>query len=84
MLMLNHQVKIQKDAINWDEVLLLVQAGTEVIVMQGEHPLAKLMTPEPAPAKLVGERILGAHPGAWTSDDFDDPLPDEFWLGNDA
>ncbi|MBL8165181.1 MAG: DUF2281 domain-containing protein [Anaerolineae bacterium] len=31
------------------------------------------------------ERILGLHPGAiWTSDDFDDPLPDEFWLGEDA
>jgi hypothetical protein len=30
-------------------------------------------------------RILGLHPGAiWTSDDFDDPLPDEFWLGKDA
>jgi len=31
------------------------------------------------------ERIPNLHPGAiWTSDDFDDPLPDEFWLGEDA
>lgn len=30
-------------------------------------------------------RILGLHPGAiWTSEDFDDPLPDEFWLGEDT
>lgn len=30
-------------------------------------------------------RILGLHPGAFQpSDDFDDPLPDEFWLGEDA
>ena len=30
-------------------------------------------------------RILGLHRGAiWTSDDFDDPLPDEFWLGDDV
>ncbi len=30
-------------------------------------------------------RVLGLHPGAiWTSEDFDDPLPDEFWLGEDA
>lgn len=29
-------------------------------------------------------RILGLHPGAiWMSNDFDDPLPDEFWLGDD-
>lgn len=27
-------------------------------------------------------RILGLHAGTtWVSDDFDDPLPDEFWLG---
>ncbi len=30
-------------------------------------------------------RVFNLHPGAmWTSDDFDDPLPDEFWLGDDA
>lgn len=28
--------------------------------------------------------ILGLHPGAITiSDDFNDPLPDEFWLGEE-
>jgi len=27
-------------------------------------------------------RVLGLHPGSiWTSDDFNAPLPDEFWLG---
>lgn len=30
------------------------------------------------------KRIFDLHPGAmWMSDDFDDPLPDEFWLGED-
>ena len=29
-------------------------------------------------------RTLGLNKGtAWVSDDFDDPLPDEFWLGED-
>lgn len=28
-------------------------------------------------------RMAGLHAGAiWTSDDFDEPLPDEFWTGN--
>jgi hypothetical protein len=28
------------------------------------------------------DRVLGLHPGViWMSDDFDDPLPDQFWLG---
>lgn len=34
---------------------------------------------------LSQPRVFDLHPGAmWTSDDFDDPLPDEFWLGDDA
>ena len=38
----------------------------------------------PTEVDLSKPRILGLHPGAmWTSDDFDDPLPDEFWLGED-
>ncbi|MFM7438255.1 MAG: DUF2281 domain-containing protein [Snowella sp.] len=29
-------------------------------------------------------RIAGLHEGqVWMSDDFNDPLPDEFWLGDD-
>jgi len=32
-----------------------------------------------------GERILGLHAGTITiRGDFDDPLPDEFWLGSDT
>ena len=39
----------------------------------------------PSEVDLSKSRILGLHPGAMvTSDDFDDPLPDEFWLGEDA
>lgn len=36
---------------------------------------------EPAPKA----RILGMHPGSMVmAPDFNDPLPDEFWLGKDA
>lgn len=29
-------------------------------------------------------RVPGLHPGAiWASEDFDDPLPDAFWTGNE-
>jgi hypothetical protein len=38
-------------------------------------------TPQPVPKK----RTPGLHPGAFVmSDDFDDPLPDSFWLGEEA
>jgi hypothetical protein len=32
-------------------------------------------------AMLNEPRIAGLHPGTiWTSEDFDEPLPDEFWV----
>jgi len=33
---------------------------------------------------LMPERIPGLHAGTtWVSEDFDDPLPDEFWLDSE-
>ena len=44
-----------------------------------EHPSS---VTEDKPKK---PRKLDLHPGAFQpTDDFDDPLPDEFWLGEDA
>ena len=35
--------------------------------------------------KLNFQRVASLHDGQiWISDDFNDPLPDEFWLGDDA
>jgi len=45
--------------------------------MQGDIPLARL-----APAGTK-ERIPDLHPGGWMSDDFNAPLPDPFWLGEE-
>lgn len=34
--------------------------------------------------QLGFQRVAGLHEGQiWISDDFNDPLPDEFWLGDD-
>lgn len=34
------------------------------------------------PIPATATRVAGLHAGmAWVSDDFDEPLPDEFWLG---
>ena len=56
------------------ELISLAEAGTEVILTDGAKPLARLVPMNP---KSV-QRIPGLHPGAIrTSDDFDEPLPDE-------
>jgi antitoxin (DNA-binding transcriptional repressor) of toxin-antitoxin stability system len=61
------------------ELLTLVAAGNEVILMDGNKPLARLV-PVSSP---VTSRTPGLHPGViQTSDDFDEPLPDDFWTGN--
>lgn len=57
------------------ELISLVMSGSEVILAEGEIPLVRLVP-------VTTERIPDLHPGAMIiSDDFDAPLPDEFWLG---
>jgi antitoxin (DNA-binding transcriptional repressor) of toxin-antitoxin stability system len=59
------------------EIITLATAGTEVIVMDGKVARFKVVPLPTSPG-----RRLGLHPGAIeVADDFDDPLPDEFWLG---
>jgi hypothetical protein len=42
--------------------------------------LSQITAVEPLPA--AKPRVLGMHPGSMVAaPDFDDPLPDEFWLG---
>jgi antitoxin (DNA-binding transcriptional repressor) of toxin-antitoxin stability system len=62
------------------ELIRLVQEGVEVILTENGVPLAHIL-PMNEEKKT---RIMGLHAGAWeVSDDFDDPLPDEFWLGEE-
>ena len=64
------------------ELLSIVEQGIEIILTDGDKPLARLVPLNtPIPSRIPG---LHAHLGAaWVSDDFDDPLPDEFWIGTD-
>ena len=62
------------------ELLPLVTAGNEVILTEGDTPVARLV---PVTPPVLTPRVAGLHSGAiWTSDDLDEPLPDEFWTGN--
>jgi antitoxin (DNA-binding transcriptional repressor) of toxin-antitoxin stability system len=62
------------------ELLSFTQEGNEVIISEGDRPVARLV-PIPSSGR---KRVLGLHRGtAWTSEDFDEPLPDGFWLGGD-
>jgi len=63
---------------NLAELLKLVTSGNEVILMDGSKPLARIVPV--ASDNTSGTRIPGLHTGAiTTTDDFDAPLPDDFW-----
>jgi antitoxin (DNA-binding transcriptional repressor) of toxin-antitoxin stability system len=71
------QIEVQELPARIEEIAALASARNEIIVMNGRVPCAKLVAvPE------EGTRIPDLHPGSiTTTDDFDDPLPDAFWLG---
>ena len=79
--MVTKTIDAQKTNISVKELLLQVHEGIEIILAEGDKPVARVM-----PVVVAGsQRQAGLFEGAiWTSDDFDEPLPDEFWLGEDA
>lgn len=62
-------------------VIALTKNGDEVVIEENGEPLAKV-TPIEKP-KEQKQRVFGLGKGYWMSEDFDDELPDEFWLGDD-
>jgi len=71
-------VDVHEAQVHLADLLLLVTAGTEIILTEGSTPLARIVSM----AGATTPRVAGLHPGAiWTSEAFDDPLPEEFWSG---
>jgi prevent-host-death family protein len=60
------------------ELLSLALAGNEVIITENNRPVARLIPLR----SLDHPRVAGLNRGAaWVSEDFDEPLPEEFWTG---
>ena len=68
-------IDVNKATTDLKGLLSLVAEGTEVVLTEGDTPVARLVP--------MGKRVAGLHSGViWTSEDFDEPLPEEFWTGN--
>lgn len=74
-------------------LLALASDGDEIIIEENGEPVATV-SPIPKSGKLTkrtagpgsksDKRIFGLGEGkVWLSDDFDDELPDSFWLGEE-
>lgn len=66
------------------ELLAQIAQGDELVVEDAGQPVARI-TPMPAkPPSASGKRQLGFWKGKiWTSPDFDEPLPEDFWCPPD-
>ncbi len=64
-------------------LLDLVKNGEEVLISEDDNVFAKIAPVKKAKKKK--RRTLGLHRGVvkWISPDFDEPLPDSFWLGDE-
>ncbi len=71
-------VDVHEAQIDLVELLSLVASGTEIILTEGSTPLARIVPM----AGATTPRVAGLHPVAiLASEDFDEPLPEEFWTG---
>jgi antitoxin (DNA-binding transcriptional repressor) of toxin-antitoxin stability system len=71
-------IEVEEAQSRWVELLRLVLAGNEVLVTQAQKPVMRLVPVQ----SEVKPRIAGLHAGmGWMSEDFDAPLPDDFWMG---
>ena len=84
--MSNNTFDLKQLPIGVTELLSLIQDDQEVIITNDNIPVARLTLLNPiAPIKLITQKIPqpGLNLGSMVmSDDFDRPLPDEFWLQN--
>jgi len=77
--MTTQTVTLQEAQTRLAELLTLAQTGNEIIIAEGNKPLARLV---PIAGSKPPRRIAGLDRGKIRmSADFDVPLPDEFWTG---
>ena len=70
-------VTVQEAAGHLLELIDLAEKGEEVVIAHDNQPKVKLVPIGRAPKK----RAFGQHRGKiWMSPDFDEPLPEAFWL----
>jgi antitoxin (DNA-binding transcriptional repressor) of toxin-antitoxin stability system len=81
------EIEVTTHGTSLKDLVTLANQELEVVLTQDNKPVAKVLPlaslPNPPEAAMV-RRKLGLHQGAWTvSDNFDEPLPETFWLGEE-
>lgn len=72
-------VTVQEAKTQLTELIQLAEQGEEIVIAQDDQPRVKLI---PVAPKQMGKRVFSEYRGKIRmSEDFDDPLPNDFWLG---
>ena len=72
--MLTKTIDLSEAQAHLKDLLSLLGSGAEIILTEGNKPVARFVP--------FVSRTAGLHLGSfWTSDDFDEPLPEAFWAG---
>jgi prevent-host-death family protein len=75
---MNKTIDIDEAQKNLHELVSRALEGDEVILTENDRPLARIVP------VAQGSRIAGLNEGAMkASDDFDEPLSDDFWNGGE-
>jgi prevent-host-death family protein len=76
---LTKTISIRDAQANLREWVRRALQGDEIIIAEADKPLVRLVPI----ARGDQPRMAGLSQGQiWTSDDFDQPLPDDFWAGS--
>lgn len=79
--MRSHTVSIEEAEGHLAELFALVQKGEDVVISQNDKLSIKLVI---CGAPSSEKRVPGLHKGAFRiSDDFNDPLDESVWVGQD-
>jgi antitoxin (DNA-binding transcriptional repressor) of toxin-antitoxin stability system len=71
-------LEVSNSDLTLSQLVPLLTADVEIILTKDNKPFARLTALSEEPRT----RVPGLHPGAFSeSDDFNAPLPDDFWLG---
>jgi hypothetical protein len=69
-------------ALNLTETLIAKFKSLSLEQQQTLLDFAEFLAQKHTPAQPNQQRVLGLNQGEiWMSEDFNDPLPDEFWIG---
>jgi prevent-host-death family protein len=78
MLVMTQTVSVDQAKDRLQDLLAQALAGNDVVITDHGKPVARLVPV----TRSKNKRVAGLNRGTiWTSEDFDKPLPDEFWLG---